>query len=524
MPLRPTGEQIKELVGSDLDGPVVMLNLLKFAERATSDAGTGSDAAPASSRTAATATRCRDHLERVGAKVLWRGRVDSVVIGEEADRWDSVILVEYPSRKAFIEMTSTESYGETSSTATPALDDTRLIAMTRAVPRAGRKGVATMGRKILFITTDQQRYDSLGCNGGTVARTPVVDALARDGHQLPARVQPEHRVHAGALDDAHRPVRAHARRRRERRPAAGRRAERRRVPARAGGLPHRAARQGALRARLRPRRRSGPRTAWRATGSTGPYRGFEHAELAMHVPTSASARCSTTASGSSTTTARGVRRGFSPLLAARTGRRRHRRARDDASTRSRASGTTPTGSPTARSRTSTRCPTTPTGSCGCRFPDPHHPWDPPAVGAAPRATGATSTCRPATRAASRRSSEILAQKPAHWLAYYEGTFVNAEGGPGTFRAAAMTRRQLREINAMTHIMNELIDEACGRVLQARRGAGLGRRHRRVLHDRPRRAAGRLRPALQGPVPHRRADAAPDGLAAGAVGAASRPPT
>ena len=38
-----------------------------------------------------------------------------------------------------------------------------------------------MGRKILFVTTDQQRYDTLGCNGGTIARTPVVDALAADG-------------------------------------------------------------------------------------------------------------------------------------------------------------------------------------------------------------------------------------------------------------------------------------------------------------------------------------------------------
>ena len=36
-----------------------------------------------------------------------------------------------------------------------------------------------MGRKILFITTDQQRYDALGCNGGTIARTPVIDALSR---------------------------------------------------------------------------------------------------------------------------------------------------------------------------------------------------------------------------------------------------------------------------------------------------------------------------------------------------------
>jgi arylsulfatase A-like enzyme len=38
-----------------------------------------------------------------------------------------------------------------------------------------------MGRKILFVTTDQQRYDSLGCNGGPVARTPVADRLAATG-------------------------------------------------------------------------------------------------------------------------------------------------------------------------------------------------------------------------------------------------------------------------------------------------------------------------------------------------------
>jgi arylsulfatase A-like enzyme len=38
-----------------------------------------------------------------------------------------------------------------------------------------------MGRKILFITTDQMRFDALGCNGGTVARTPVVDDLTAQG-------------------------------------------------------------------------------------------------------------------------------------------------------------------------------------------------------------------------------------------------------------------------------------------------------------------------------------------------------
>ena len=38
-----------------------------------------------------------------------------------------------------------------------------------------------MGRKILLVTTDQQRYDTLGCNGGSLARTPVVDRLAATG-------------------------------------------------------------------------------------------------------------------------------------------------------------------------------------------------------------------------------------------------------------------------------------------------------------------------------------------------------
>ena len=47
-----------------------------------------------------------------------------------------------------------------------------------------------MGRKILFVTTDQQRYDTLGCNGGAIARTPVVDALAAAGHRY-ERAQPQ---------------------------------------------------------------------------------------------------------------------------------------------------------------------------------------------------------------------------------------------------------------------------------------------------------------------------------------------
>ena len=38
-----------------------------------------------------------------------------------------------------------------------------------------------MGRKILLVTADQQRHDALGCNGGKIARTPVIDSLAVAG-------------------------------------------------------------------------------------------------------------------------------------------------------------------------------------------------------------------------------------------------------------------------------------------------------------------------------------------------------
>ncbi len=48
------------------------------------------------------------------------------------------------------------------------------------MPEAPAPAGTPRRRNILFITTDQQRYDSLGCNGGTVARTPVVDRLAAD--------------------------------------------------------------------------------------------------------------------------------------------------------------------------------------------------------------------------------------------------------------------------------------------------------------------------------------------------------
>ena len=119
-----------------------------------------------------------------------------------------------------------------------------------------------MGRKILLVTTDQQRYDTLGCNGGTLARTPVVDALGGGRDPLRAGHPAVRRVHAVPLHHSHRAVPDHPRGVDERGPAPGRRTVSCRCPP-PGRLPDRAHRQGALRALPRSvhalhRERSGP--------------------------------------------------------------------------------------------------------------------------------------------------------------------------------------------------------------------------------------------------------------------------
>lgn len=127
--IKPTGEQIKRLVSSELDGPVVMLNLLKFDKQAKDGEGSGRDAFQ----------RYGDELASImesrGITLLWRGRADSVVIGDDdADGWDEVLLVQYPSRKVFLEMAGSKEYEGVGKHRTSALADSRLIACTQRFP------------------------------------------------------------------------------------------------------------------------------------------------------------------------------------------------------------------------------------------------------------------------------------------------------------------------------------------------------------------------------------------------------
>lgn len=114
------------------DEPVVMLNLLRFRDQARYAAD--SSHAPCSGREAYAryGARALLHVQAVGGKPLWRGVPQQTLIGPADEAWDEVLLVQYPSRKAFLTMVSNADYLASTEHRTAALADSRLVAMRAA--------------------------------------------------------------------------------------------------------------------------------------------------------------------------------------------------------------------------------------------------------------------------------------------------------------------------------------------------------------------------------------------------------
>ena len=127
--IRPNKDQFVELMEAPDVGPVVMLNLLKFKVHAEGGEGSGAG------EYAKYGDAVVQMVEARGGKVLWMGRADQILIGDVADDWDSVALVQYPSRKAFVEMVSTPEYEQAHEHRESGLERTVLIACTERVNR-----------------------------------------------------------------------------------------------------------------------------------------------------------------------------------------------------------------------------------------------------------------------------------------------------------------------------------------------------------------------------------------------------
>jgi uncharacterized protein (DUF1330 family) len=97
--LEPTPDQIAALAARPADEPVVMINLLQFR----ADGGRQSYIRYIQEVT--------PHLLRVGGTVRYAGESPKIVIGDgQKPWWDAIIVVEYPSPAAFLEMVTDEDY------------------------------------------------------------------------------------------------------------------------------------------------------------------------------------------------------------------------------------------------------------------------------------------------------------------------------------------------------------------------------------------------------------------------------
>jgi len=97
----PTGDQLKSLLAMGGDKPIVMVNLLKFRDKAQYDEPgepemTGREAYDRYGRVMGPLVAAR------GGRLRFSSRVDALVIGEVGELWDAVAIMEYPSRAAFV--------------------------------------------------------------------------------------------------------------------------------------------------------------------------------------------------------------------------------------------------------------------------------------------------------------------------------------------------------------------------------------------------------------------------------------
>ena len=110
------------------DTAVVMLNLLKFRERAEYPAELQQEPCSGAEAFMRYGAAVMPMIKNSGGEQLWQGRQAAMLIGPQDKQWHLAVLVKYPSAKAFLDMVSSPAYQEIFVHRKAALEDSRLIA------------------------------------------------------------------------------------------------------------------------------------------------------------------------------------------------------------------------------------------------------------------------------------------------------------------------------------------------------------------------------------------------------------
>ncbi len=104
-----TDEQRAAMTEPGPDGPIVMVNLLRFRERAAYPDGSDAELTgrQAYDRYAAAVGTL---IGEYGGRFLFAGDVTHLMIGQVEELWDEVALAEYPDRAALVAMSTSPEW------------------------------------------------------------------------------------------------------------------------------------------------------------------------------------------------------------------------------------------------------------------------------------------------------------------------------------------------------------------------------------------------------------------------------
>ena len=105
----PNDEQMKGFMEPGHEGPIYMLNLLKFKEKAEYPDGRETDLTGAEAY-GIYGQEVVGHLAKVGGAPMFSAAVERLMLGEVEELWDMTATAMYPSRKAMLEMISAPDY------------------------------------------------------------------------------------------------------------------------------------------------------------------------------------------------------------------------------------------------------------------------------------------------------------------------------------------------------------------------------------------------------------------------------
>ena len=105
----PTEEQMEGFLEPGRDGPIYMLNLLKFKEKAEYADGRETVLSGAEAY-AIYGQEVIQHLQKVGGAPMFSAGVERLMLGEVEELWDAAAIAMYPSRKAMLEMIMSPEY------------------------------------------------------------------------------------------------------------------------------------------------------------------------------------------------------------------------------------------------------------------------------------------------------------------------------------------------------------------------------------------------------------------------------